>query len=353
MKFSKIVSTITLGAFLAMAPMAFATSEQNGCDGPNCSVSGNFDISTLAAGGNVDADLQFIPFGAAGGLSAGGGVAFGEAEGEFETGRIWGWVGPKWYNFGWKTVALGSAGADLTSIAGGGADTETGRYFDFDREGIEVGVYSFSNGHGITGGSLDVDAFGLAYSGGLIGGIAGQATLDASGLTTYPWIYDSKGITGGIAGQGSVGGFIGGGIVAGLGSAEVGAQVDMYGHSYSNSYRGITWSGTEYLGTQVAAYTTINTFGYKDTCLVGCAYLEGGYVVAGGATAATMQKTPSGMASANATGVYTGKGDLNCNFNGSAVGYTNTSATRTLNGSVMTSSAGMRVSANMPDNTPN
>jgi len=157
---------------------------------------------------------------------------------------------------------------------------------------------------------------------------------------------DSHGFTGGIAGQGSVGGFIGGGLVVGLGSADVGAYIGMDGNSYSESYRGIE-GNTEYLGTHVAANTNIETYGYSHDCLIGVGFVKGGYIAAGGASAKTVQIADGGAAAAKANGSYTASGELNCNFNGSAVGNTSTSATPVLNGSIMTSSADMRVSANM------
>jgi hypothetical protein len=121
----------------------------------------------------------------------------------------------------------------------------------------------------------------------------------------------------------------------------------MWGGSYSASYRGID-GNTEYLGTNVGAWTNINTDTISNDSLFAEGGIRGGYIAAGVASAKTVQTTQNGFASANANGGYVATGNLNCDLNASVTGYTHTSATPTLNGSVMTSSAGMRVSANVP-----
>jgi hypothetical protein len=325
----KFLSILTVSAFLFMSSMAFAGD----CSGPSCNASGNFEIDTFAIGGGLDADGALIPNGAAGGISGAGGIAAGQAQGAFESFKIFR-----------KTINLGGADADLSTRTGGFTNTEAGQYKPDC--GINIGVYSGSENFATTAGSLHVGAWGLAYSEGTLGGIAGQASLDGSIVGPSPLKqWDSKGVSLGVAGQGSVGGFIGGGIAAGLGSVDVDASVDMYGGSYTESYRGIN-GNTEYMGTNVSAYTTVFTYGNVDTCLIGVGFVEGGYIAAGGAATKTVQVTDSGFAKATAVGSYAGSGELNCNFNGSANGYTYTSATTApgMNGSVMTSAAGMKVS---------
>jgi hypothetical protein len=75
--------------------------------------------------------------------------------------------------------------------------------------------------------------------------------------------------------------------------------------------------------------------------------LTGGWQAAGVASAKTIQVSNGGIAKAEANGSYSGAGSLGCNFEGSAVGGTQTSATTVqgYNGSIMTSSAAMKVSA--------
>lgn len=315
--------------------LLFVSSVALACDGPECSAEGNFDISTFAIGGGIDADLAFIPNGAAGGISGAGGIACGQASGEFTSFRFWG-----------RTITLGATEADFSNTAGGYTGTEAG-YYKPDC-GLNIGVRSRSENYAITAGSLHVGAFGLAESHGFIAGAAGQASLDGSIVGPSPLpMWDSYGMSFGVAGQGSIGYFYGGGIAAGLGSADVEAGLEMQGGSYTESYRGII-GNTEYMGTNVGAYTIVNTYGNVDTCLIGCGYVDGGFIAAGAVASKTIQATDSGFASASAAGMYVGAGELNCNFSGSAEGYTYTSATQIpgMNGSVMTSQAGMKVSSN-------
>jgi hypothetical protein len=59
-----------------------------------------------------------------------------------------------------------------------------------------------------------------------------------------------------------------------------------------------------------------------------------------------------GGAVAGAIGTYSGSGDLGCNFDGSAIGFTSTSVTtfNGMNGSINSASAGMEVSAHTNSN---
>jgi len=60
-----------------------------------------------------------------------------------------------------------------------------------------------------------------------------------------------------------------------------------------------------------------------------------------------VQVVNGGYASANAVGSYSGSGPLGCNFEGSAIGGTQTSATTVsgYKGAIMTSNASMQVTA--------
>jgi len=102
------------------------------------------------------------------------------------------------------------------------------------------------------------------------------------------------------------------------------------------------------MGTNVKAETIVTSYKGVDTCLIGCGFVDGGFMAGGFAGSLTVQKTNSGIAKASALGMYSGGGSLGCNFSGSAAGYTHTSATtlQGYSGSVMSSSAGMQASSN-------
>jgi hypothetical protein len=331
-------------ALFAAIMMIAAPAMAKDCNGPDCSVAGNFDVEVGAIGGGIDADLEFIPRGAAGGIGAAGGLAGGQAEGAFESGRIL-----------WWKVPFGGAEANLEVIAGGATNTNA---YDFTPKGgdMGIGVGSETYGFGYVYGHVDGDAWGLAYSEGGFAGIAGQGSLDGSVLFDSPLCFwDSKGMTYGLAGQGSVAGIIGGGAAAGLGDYEAEAEVNMSGNSYSDSYRAINFDSgrtTEVMGSNVGAFTSITSYGNADSNLIGTAFVNGGYVAAGNVASKTVQFTQTGAAKATAYGSYSGAGELGCSMNASAVGYTQTRATTYdgMTGSVMSSSAGMKVQ-NVP-NTP-
>jgi len=148
-------------------------------------------------------------------------------------------------------------------------------------------------------------------------------------------------------------------------NAAAGAQasINMYGNSISESYRFVAEDDgvqTEGMGTTVGAFTTVKTSGssYEDAngyiIFVGPtawanADVEGNWTAAGGAATLTKQtaNNGSGGAMAGAFGVYSGNGQLNDNFFGSAVGYSNTSVTTVqgLSGSINHASSGMQVTA--------
>jgi len=340
----KSIFVALFAAVMMIAAPSFA------CDGPNCSAEGNFDIEVGAIGGGIDADLKFIPNGAAGGIGAAGGLAGGQAEGAFESGRIL-----------WWKVPFGGAEANLEVIAGGATHTDAYAFnpnsrFEDSPFDLGIGVGSETYGLARVDGDVDGNAWGLAYSEGGFAGIAGQGSLDGSVLFDSPLCFwDSKGMTYGVAGQGSVAGIVGGGVAAGLGDYEAEAGVFMQGNSISESYRGISkFEGgkTEVMGTNVGAFTSITSYGYTDRGLIGTAFVNGGYVAAGNVASKTVQFTQTGAAKATAYGAYSGAGELGCGMNASAVGYTQTRATTYdgMTGSVMSSEASMKVQ-NVP-NTP-
>jgi len=337
--FKKLLVVSLVACMALFAGNAFADGGCNG--GPDCSAEGNFSINTFAAGGGVDAHGVLLTkggglSGAAGGLSAAGGIGTGEANGGFTSFRFFG-----------RTITLGSAGADLYSRGGGQVLVDDAGTYNPGIGNKSIGVYSHSNNVASTAGSLDVNAKGLAYSAGSIAGAAGQGSIDGSIITgspKYPWT--SKALSGGVAAQGSAGAFIGGVGTFGYGSGHVGAKIDMWGDSYSASYRAID-GDTEIVGTNVRAWTDVDSGASVDTHKIAAGFVEGGWAAGGTAVAGTVQVTDTGIAKASAIGSYSASGQLNCDFSGSASGYTQTTATQTpgYRGSMMSSSAGMQVTS--------
>jgi len=332
-----------VGLMIAGLVMFGGNALATDCNGPECSAEGNFAINTFAAGGGLDAHGVLLTrggglSGAAGGISGAGGIGIGDASGSFASKKLPWWLGG-------GTLTLGGAKADLSNTAGGFTNTSADQYDP--GPGKNIGVYSGSKNYAITSGSLHVEAWGVAESHGVIAGAAGQASLDGSivGPSPLPQ-WDTNGVTLGVAGQGSIGAYAGGAGAAALGSADVDARIEMWGGSYSESYRGID-GNTEYMGTNVRAYTTVSSDSNVDRQLIGVGVVEGGWVAGGAAASLTVQKSDYGVAKAGAVGTYSGAGELGCNFNGSANGYTYTSAQSApgFKGSVMTSQAGMQVSS--------
>jgi len=353
----KKLLVLTLVAAMAFfGTNAFATDDCNG--GPECSAQGNFSINTFAAGGGLDLHGVLLTkgypvSGAAGGVSAAGGIGFGNADGGFKSFRFWG-----------KTITLGSAGAELYSAGGGQVLVDQAYTMnkhqvedmfdpsaDFDKA---IGVGSQSHAVAVTAGNIKVNAKGLALSYGTIGGAAGQVTADGSFVLDSPKHFQSKGISFGVAAQGSLGGFLGGAATFGYGDADVGADITMNGWTISESYRAIS-GDTEIMGTNVLTQTMVDSNVHNDANYLAVGYIEGGWVAGGVAASGTVQATDYGIAKAGAIGTYKASGELGCDFNGSAVGYTQTSATQTsgYRGSIMTSSAGMQVtSGKLPSPQP-
>jgi len=253
--------------------------------------------------------------------------------------------------------------------------------------------------------------------GGEISGFAAQGTLNGSALTESPKYFDTEGLTVGVAGQGSIGSFEGGAYalsgpdyttkewvrVGGLykkcnpgqgcrtkffkqyppqgqgwrkvkdiygcvtvnndskAGAGAGASITMWGGSYSESYRAVDWNDgtkTEIMGTNVGAYTNIESSGYNYDWDKGLGYadsnISGGWKAAGGVASVTIQDAPGiGGAIATATGVYAGSGPLNTNYAGSVHGGTYTSVTTVngMNGSINSAGATMSVTSTVTGNS--
>jgi len=319
-------------------------------------VIGGFGAAVQAKSGAVDFDAKLIPNGGAFGISGAGGLAAGQTAGG---------------------VFNGTVGGEVSVIGGGTTDKDAYQFnpdIDADKK---IGVGSSTHNNAITGGSLKLNVDGGKYlsiggAEGTIGGVAGQASLDASGLGKSPKYFSkTDGFTGGIAGQGSIGAFEGAAyVISGpdykerdrcksywvdsKAGAGMGAEIEMIGRSYSESYRFVDWNNgtkTEGMGTNVGAYTTVNSYGYdydwdKGLAKAG-AELDGGFAAAGGAATMTVQGNQYGTAKAIAVGAYKGHGSLDTNYEGSAVGYSSTSVTTIYGakGSINSASAGMQVTS--------
>jgi len=350
MKMKKMIAVLATGLILGFGSMVMAGGHSGQYTGVGV---GSYDINANTHGSGLDCDIRTIPNGIAGGISGAGGVANANADG---------------------VILNGSVGGDVTAIGGGVTSTNAYKW-NPSLGDKSIGVGSYSNNQAIAGASaiIYVDpAKGFGTTSGHISGIAAQGTLNGSILGKSPRYFDSIGVTGGIAGQSSVGGFVGSAYalsgpdirffcfnIDSKGSAGVGANIEMIGSSYSESYRFVDWSDggvkTEGMGTLVGANTTVITSGYNSDSDRGLAIagscLSGGYIASGGAVTKTTQLAGnrSGGASASAIGMYKGSGLLNTTFTGSATGYSNTSVTtvRGMNGSINSATAGMHVSSNV------
>jgi hypothetical protein len=351
---------------------------------------GKFKIGAEGAAGAVDMDSEVLKKGGAFGISGAGGLANADASGYIVNGMTEGEVG----------------------VVGGGltvTEAFSGNY-DFD-EGNGNGKYvgSASESYAITGGRLfikvDPEKRGFGIARGDMSGIAGQGTLNASYMVTGNK-FENDGFTGGVAAQGSVGAFEGEAFVISGGDyyrpngtlwekqsgknagkvyvkpfkwhpkkpsewefvgyncvlidskakAELEAEIEMMGGSESLSWKEIhidTENGirTEAMGTNVSAWTEVNTSASKTLKDKGRGYAQGcvtgSYTAIGGTGAYTQMSNDNANLNSHAVGVYYGHGTLNTNFAGSANGYTNGSITTVegMKGSIVRSGAGMEVSA--------
>jgi len=316
-KFTMFLSAIMLALVLIASPV-FA---------------GSFHVENFAVGGAVDGNAVFTSNGIAGGISGAGGVAGGQA-----AGAGWGKVGG---------VVILEAGRTTLTVSDSWKTQGQGL-----RSG---GVYSASTGFATTNGSTDIYSKGFAASESTMFGAAGQATLNGSAVVEPNTFRFSKGFSGGVAGQGAVGGFIGVSGSLGWGDVQTKAGMTLDGNSYSESFTFEEYvqgsHKTEGMGTEVGAFTTINSYGGVDINCIASGFVEGGWAAAGGAAAKTVQYSDSGFGFASAGGIYAGSGSLGSNYTGSAEGYTQTSITQYqgMKGSIVTSSAGMHVvSASYP-----
>jgi len=296
---------------------------------------GKFKAGSFAASGAIDGDLLVIPFAATGGISGAGGVA-----------------GSAGHGF----IVNGKGGVDTYARAGGLTDTDS--YIFQTGHDLSIGVGTQSSSLAVTEASNKVGVKGMfgAAEGGMFG-IAAQGSLVGSGLTTNPWFMDSKGVTYGVSGQGSIGGFYGDNdafVFFGKAKAETEAGIRMEGWNKAESYRFVEFDGpakTEGMGSIVGSETNIESFGNaRDRDCGLCAHadadLRGGYIAVGGAKTMTIQSGP-GIAVAGAKGGYIGAGTLGTNFEGAAHGYSGTSITTVqgYKGSINSASAGMKVTA--------
>ena len=331
----------------------------SGCNDCN---TGSLHVGAFAIGGGIDYDQTYIPNGYAGGISEAGGIAGVEARGNIRNGTV-----------------AGSVGAD----AGGVTVTNAYRW----NPGIgdrSIGVGSSSYSEAETGAyvNLNVDPKLLYYpsngfASGNMFGVASQGSANRSGLSESPRFFtETDGETGGVAAQGSVGGFYGGAnafsgpdyisyywwwshYTDSNAQAGASANIFMNGSSYSDSYRFVNENNgvrTEGMGTYVGARTNVETYGSSYDHDRGHANsgagVNGGYVAGGIVTSHTTQNLQSngleaGYGESNAYGSYTGCGQLNDNYAGSANGGTHTDITTVngMKGSFVSSHSNMNVTS--------
>jgi hypothetical protein len=279
---------------------------------------------SVVGGGDIQFNGATIPNGAAGGISGSGGFSAAQSAGG-----------------GW-----GRVGGDISIAAGGVTDTTSGTYVNNHRGYTEIGVYSRSENLATTNGFTTINGQGAVVAESTMIGGAAEGTLNGSVIGKSPRFFTTDGVSGGVAGQGAVGGFVG---VSGLaleGDVSMRANLEFSGSSYSDSFRFVerdrqNGTKTEGMGTYVGANTNVRTDGWVDPN----GFVEGGFVAAGGAASKTVQKSDTGFAKASTVGTYSGSGSLGDNYTGKANGYTKTSITqyRGMTGSIVTSSAGMHV----------
>ena len=302
----------------------------------------SMNVDSAAISGNLETSFQgptfFTPLGGAGGFAGAGGSGDANASGK---------------------IAWGKVNGDVDSKAAGLTSTNTGTFKILEYNAgvltLGVGVSSQSAAEAVAGakGKILVDGF-LGAAGTCIRGVAVQGTLDASGIVLIPFITQSNGFSGGIAGQTSAGAFEGGAIVLtfiGKAGATVGAEITMFGQSGSSSYQYVatyfTTFKTEGQGTDVFASTKITSRFVENTngsCLAGSlADVDGGWSAKGVAATLTVQTNEFGGAYASAVGTYSGHGSLGSNYNGSVTGHSATSITtfNGMNGSLNQASASM------------
>jgi len=353
------IFTILLAVMLVVSLAGISDA----CSGNNCPpvAVGSLDVDAHAFGAGFDADGRLIPNGGAFGLGGASGSAGAHANG---------------------FIVDGDVAGDVTAIGGGLTDTDA--YIFFPSVGdLAIGVGSSSFSQAVTGGSVSVgvdpdQGFGAAH--GSMSGRAHQSTLNMSGVGESPFFFNSTGHTGGVAGQGSTGSF-NGAVSAASGAdydywvwhggwwwghyhhyyadsnanASIDAFLEMWGGSYSESYRFVDFDGdsrTEGMGTNVGAFTEVRSEASASHYANGNAYasarVNGCFTAAGAVSTTTVQNAPGfGGAMASASGSYAGGGSLGTSFSGSATGYSATSVTTVsgMSGSINSAAAGMNVSA--------
>jgi len=332
----KLFITSCMVLSLMVLPFANADAGRRGpapCSGPDCTQSGKIDMEVFAAGGAIDGYGSLITkgggiSGAAGTIAGAGGVGAGTAKGGSFFGKVDGKIGV-------------TAGGIIIGDAGN--YTPSG----FDKS---IGVFSWGHGEAAAGGYLELTALGFSGASGAFGAVAGEGTLSGSIVGPSPKsFWNTEGVSYGVAGQGAAGYVSGGATVLLLGHADLGGLVYMSGNSGSESYRGWENLGDGYtretMGTNVFANTNVTSDVNEEFCGLAFGGIDGGYVVAGGATTTTIQTVEGGVGYANASGSYSGAGELGCNFGGALEGGTRTSIT-TLNGgkgAIVSSQAQMSV----------
>lgn len=342
-----VLALLTIALMMGMSGMAFAC-EEGGCYEPTFTY-GELDLTVGAIAGGIDGDVETIPNGMAIGVGGAGALAGGNLSGFIINGEISGETGV---------------------VAGGLTNTET-HVYNPNLGDHSIGVVSVTENYAIVGGEMtggvDPGYLGYGVVGGILAGGAAQGSLNVSVLGASPIYFESNGLTGGSASQGSVGSFEGyialmsGGDygwcrpINSRAGAGISAEIVMNGYSYSESYRFIAEDNgatTEGMGTFVGAGTTVdsnmNSWERYQGAAYADAYICGVWEASGNVNTITVQGIPGvGGSIAAANGRYYGTGGLGSNYSGSATGYSQTTMTTVagMQGAINTANAGMTVSS--------
>lgn len=308
------------------------------------------ETEVRAAGGAIDVDAAYIPNGSAFGISGAGGFASGDGSGEINNGVV---------------------GLSEEATAGGFTNTEAYTFGNYGPTQKSIGVGVYSHNKAVTGGSVDANIFSNSPNsrgsvGGGVSGAAAQGSLSVTRVEESPLFFSSTGETSGVAAQGSAGAFSADvdadtddhrwcppakDPTGGYGITNAGAEIEMFGGSYSQSERFVQRNGllrTEGMVTTAGANTDIYATKHRSWSgslgAVNEANVSGGYVAGGIVNTETTQQVPNGVAEAGARGSYFGCGPLNSQYHGYADGYTATHITTHdyASGSIVNSAASMR-----------
>lgn len=315
---------------IGMVVMCFMFGNAFACEGPDCSGSGNFDISASADGSGFSIDNKFIPNGFSGGFGGANGVIDGNAVGD--------------------VVFFGKTSGSLNFVGGGITMTDAYKITDFPN--FKIGSGSKTENMATVNGLMTLNSKGSAYAVGEFSGAGGQISLNNSfiGASNFP-MWKSDGGSAAMATQNSFGNLVG--VGGGLFNADViiSGGFTMNGMSVSETYRQIEFDDgvqTETFHSNGYASTDVNSAYFNNNQNIALSNVSGKFTANGSVVNNTIMKSNGNVAQAASYGSYSGAGVLGCNFNGVANGYSGTTNTtfNGFNGNIMGAYSGMSVSVN-------